>query len=508
MEKRRTHVLDTSDIQRWKRQRPDSGQSGSHRRVWCERQNKGSDADSTGSGVSQLGVRDGIATCPVRRFNLRQAMATIKVILVRGCGERLALVRVPQGHLDLLLDVEADTALEAVRYHFQERWDAKVHVLRWLFPEDFVRLRSRQQTPFLVLWLETVGTIPVDGVEDRAGTRFEDRGINTLEPFLTTAASLCPAEPWSLPSWFPDVSSWIRTHFPQTRQIAQVRVCPNGAVVRIECVDGAYYLKRQSAPLAYESALLTILNQRVPGTCPSILLLHPDVYTHVTKAITGSPIEKCGPISWEVALRDVAKIQVESINLVSEFCGAGIPHHCFSSLNNRLEKILDELIVLQDGSPNKLNPGELRKIAKLGHAAAADFDVLRRCDLPETLIHGDLNQSNAFRNEAGGTVLIDWALSRVTHPFFVLGSALFAPYDSGRREQREYRNLCTAYLEPWRDFASTSRLEAGLDAASRLFWIDSTIAVTSLCQPGHVRNLVNVPRFLRAVLRAYGLHGC
>jgi hypothetical protein len=437
---------------------------------------------------------------------VQEAMATIKVILVRACGEQLAVVRVPRRHLEVVLDVAPDTALEAVRHHFRERWCAKVHALRWLFPEDFLRPRIQKQTPFLVVWAETLGCVPVDSVEERAETRFEDRGINTLEPFLTTAVSPCPAEPWSLPNWLPSVSSWTRAHFPKTRRIAQVRVCPNGAVVRIECLDGTYYLKRQSVPLAYESVLLRILNRHIPGACPPILSICPDVYTHVTGAIAGLPIEESGPHSWRAALRDVAKIQVESINLVSEFCHGGIPHHNFFSLERRLEEMLDDLVVAQDGSPNELTPVELREIARLAPRVAPDFDALYRCDLPETLVHGDLNQSNAFRTEAGGTILIDWALSRITHPFFVLGSALFAPYGSGRRkQQRDYRDLCGAYLEPWHDFASDDRLRAGLDAASRLFWIDSTIAVSSLCQPDHIRNLVNLPRFLRATIRAYEL---
>jgi len=430
-------------------------------------------------------------------------MATIKVILVRACGEQLGIVPVPRQYLELGLDVEPDTALEAVRHHFRERWCAKVHALRWLFPEDFLQPRNQEQTPFLVLLAETLGSVPVDRVVERAPVRFEDRGINTLEPFLTTAVSPCHAEPWSLPDWLPSVSSWIEAHFPKTRRIAQVRVCPNGGVVRIECLDSTYYLKRQSAPLAYESVLLRILNRHIPGACPPILSICPDIYTHVTAAIAGFPIEESGPHSWGAVLRDVARIQVESTNLVSEFCHGGIPRHNFFSLERRLEETLDGLIVAQDGSPNELSPAELREIAGLARRVAPDFDVLYRCDLPETLVHGDLNQSNAFRTEAGATVLIDWALSRVTHPFFVLGSALFAPYGSGRGKQRDYRDLCDAYLEPWHDFGSDSRLRAGLDAASRLFWIDSTIAVSSLCQPEHARNLANLSRFLRATIRAY-----
>ncbi|MCU1303652.1 MAG: aminoglycoside phosphotransferase family protein, partial [Candidatus Sulfotelmatobacter sp.] len=204
---------------------------------------------------------------------------------------------------------------------------------------------------------------------------------------------------------------------------------------------------------------------------------------------------------------NVAKMQIESADLVIEFRTAGIPYHGLAALSAGMEEMFDRLIALQKGSPNEMTREELRKTLCLITKTAPDFEVLLRCDLRETLNHGDLNQSNAFTTGTGETVLIDWALSRVTHPFFVLGSALFGPYTFGHGKQPDYDDLCDAYLEPWCDFQEHDRLRAGLDAASRLFWIDSTIAISSLCIPGHTRNLVNLPRFLRATLRAYELLG-
>jgi hypothetical protein len=435
-------------------------------------------------------------------------MAMIKTILVRGSDEQLKVVRVPQWHLELVLDVDAETALEGVRRYFLNRWGAKVHALQWLFPEDLLLSRNQEQTPFLVLWVETLGRVPVDSIKDPAQTRPAYNGSDGLAPFLVAAETPCHSEPWSLPSWLPSVAKWIRAHFLAIRRVSQVRTCPNGAVVRIECVNGVYYLKTQLQPLAYESALLMILNRRIPGVCPQVLPIRPDANTYLTEAIVGSPMNVPGDSqSWRATLSDVAKIQIESADFVTELCHGGVPYHGLAALGAGIEEMLNRLIASQNGSPNELTLEELRKISSLISKAAPDFEVLYRCDLPETLIHGDLNQSNAFRTGTGRTVLIDWALSRVTHPFFTLGSALFGPYASGRRKQPDYDDLCNAYLEPWRDFQAHDRLRAALDAASRLFWIDSTMAVSSLCQPGHVRNLINLPRFLRATLRAYELLG-
>ncbi|HXM62133.1 MAG TPA: phosphotransferase [Terriglobales bacterium] len=431
-------------------------------------------------------------------------MATIKIILVRNEGERLEVVRFPSGYLELVLDVDADSALEGIRRHFYEHWGLKVHALRWLFPEDFVISGNALQSPFLVVYVESSGAVPTDSFENQSGTLSEH--TKDLCPYLTAAVTPYDSESWSQPNWLPNTSTWILAHFHGTRGISQVRTCPNGAVVRIDCVNGTYYLKTQLEPLAYESALLGILNHHIPGACPRVLPIRPDLNTHVTEGITGSPLDTQGSSHvWPAVLRDVARIQIEAADVVSELCHAGVPHHGVAALGTGIAAMLDSVIASQIGSPNELTAEEVRKVSSLISKTLPDFESLYRSDLPDTLVHGDLNRSNAFRTETGGTVLIDWALSRITHPFFILGSALFGPCASSQRKQPDYDDLCNAYLDPWLDFQAYDRLRAALDAASRLFWIDSTIAVSFLSQPGHVRYLANLPRFLRATLRAYEL---
>jgi len=433
-------------------------------------------------------------------------MSMIKAILVRGSDEQLKVVRVPQCHLDLVLDVDAETALEGVRHYFLNHWGAKVHALQWLFPEDLLRSQDVQQAPFLVLWLETLGRVPLAITREPSQTGVANIEGDGLAPFLAAAESPCHSEPWSLPSWLPSVTNWIEAHFLAIRRISQVRTCPNGAVVRIECVDASYYLKTQLEPLAYESALLMILNRRIPGACAEVLPIRPNANTYLTYAIAGSPMNVQGDSqSWRAALSAMAKIQIESADFVTELCQGGVPYHGLAALGAGVEEMLNRVIALQNGSPTELTPEELTKISSLISQATRDFEVLCRCDLPETLIHGDFNQSNVIRTATGRTVLIDWALSRVTHPFFALGSALFGPYASDRRKQPDYDDLCNAYLDPWRDFQAHDRLRTGLDAASRLFWIDATMAISSLYRPGHARNLINLTRFLRATLKAYKL---
>jgi hypothetical protein len=423
-------------------------------------------------------------------------MARIKTILVQKSEKQVKVVPVPGWYLDLTIDVDAETALEGIRQHFLKRWKAKVHALQWVFPEDIFPPPRQELASFLVVLVEDIGKVPVESTHENAPSE-------ELSPFLLAAVNPSACEPWSLPNWFHDLSTWIEIHFRATRQISQIRTCPNGAVVRIECREGSYYLKTQSSALAYESALLRILNQHMPGTCPPILPITPDLNTHITQAIEGHPVNAGdSPSDWSATLRDVARFQIGSLDSVKDLCNAGIPCRHHTLLETNLDEILCNAVSLQAKAPNGLTPSELRNLERLRTSMGPDFDTLNRCTLPASLIHGDLNQSNVLKGTSGRTVLIDWALSRITHPFFTLGSALFA---STRRNLPGYEASCDAYLEPWCDFGSLDRLRAVLDAASRLFWLDSTIAICSLCQPGHVRNLINLPRFLRATLNAYRL---
>jgi Phosphotransferase enzyme family len=434
-------------------------------------------------------------------------MEKIKVIPVRGSGERLEVVDLAKYPMEVTLDVNPDTALEGVRSYFQERWDASIRALRWLFPEGLL-WANEDLSPFLVVYMETIGRLPQTSVESKVGIQdtYDDRRDN-LDPILKAAVEPCLSEPWSSPAWLPRMSDWVLDNFGNAAQrITQVRTCPNGAVIKIQCAGDMYFVKTQPAPLAYESGLLRVLNQRIPGSCPEILAIRPNLDSHVTKGIVGSPIgsNACSR-TWQAALGDVAKIQIQSTSLVREFRQAGVPCHTFMNSAAGLEEILNGLVVLQNGLSNELAPNELRKVAKLADKSAHDCDVLAQCNLPETLVHADLNQNNIFRTEAGGTVLIDWALSRVSHPFFTLGSALFARFDSDQKKQPIYQKRCISYLQPWLDFAESHRLQAGLEAASRFFWIDSTFAASSLCRQANHGTLVNLPRFLRAILRAYDL---
>jgi hypothetical protein len=434
-------------------------------------------------------------------------VAIIRTILVEGPSEELRAVRVPEGQFLIDIDVNPETVLEGIRNHFCNRWKAKVHALRWLFPDDLCP-PAEEEDPLLVLWVEELGTLPVLDPFDRQrmSVLFENANdlSHSLSRFLDLAVRSRGGAPWQRPDWLGTITEWVHTHFPEPQQLSQIRTSPNGAVVRIRNGDETYFLKSQPDSLAYESALLGVLNRHVPGACPCILPIAPDAHTHITEGIAGLALNEIGDAQhWQAALGNVAKLQIECFHFLEELITAGVPRYRIGEVATGVEGFFDDCVTLQAGFPNQLGCEEIRQLFDTMPEVARDFDVLGRCALPETLIHDDLNRSNVFHTPKGETTVIDWALSRISHPFFTLASAIFVPYNNLSSRPRIFEDLCKAYLGPWSDFERDDRLRACVDAASRLFWIDATIAMRLLCQDKYVDYRSHLPRFLRATLRAY-----
>jgi thiamine kinase-like enzyme len=204
----------------------------------------------------------------------------------------------------------------------------------------------------------------------------------------------------------------------------------------------------------------------------------------------------------------MAQIQIHSSPLVNQMQFFGMSRQSFGEFAAGVEAILEELLALQSSLDNKLTSEEEGKIASLLPLAVRDCDELAKCGLPDALVHGDPNESNIFCEADGRTTLIDWAFSRVTHPFFVLKGLCWSMGAPKHRMHHLLEQAKDAYLNSWQEYSPRRQLIKGLDAASRLMWIESTHHLAKFFrylkeeEPG---NLLLIPRMVRQALAAYGL---
>jgi hypothetical protein len=409
-------------------------------------------------------------------------MRPIKLILVETTGCCGMVLPLANAHEIVELELDPDKALERVRAHYAKRWGASVHALRWIFPRDLL-LPSPDHSPFLVLHVDGRGNLPAADKGRIDNTCSCEARLHESDPILRVASRPSKAEPWSDPRWLTNATKWIGSHFggERVRRISQVRVSLNGAVLKIETAEGTYFMKTIPSAFSYEPRLLQLLHRHLPGICPSVVPICPDNQSHITRAIDGSPLRLINdPAGWEAALEDVAKFQLGCVPQVEEIRSLGLHSQSFREFMENLEQILSNLVALQKGAAGELTQRELDRIPLLIIKARQAGEILGECRIPETLVHGDLNESNVFRTVAGTTPSIDWTFSGVAHPFFALGFSLFAASDPAHRMHGCWEQLRDAYSKPWRQYAQTRKLVAGIDAASRLFWIETAQALGRL----------------------------
>jgi hypothetical protein len=437
--------------------------------------------------------------CP-EKF-LIMPICKIKSILVKQTGNGLQIMQIPNP-----IEVEADsnTVLELVRLYFKTEWRAKVHALRWIRPGDLL-LEPEDPSPWLVLYVDEPGKL---SPQENGGAQPAAAPLSTI---LMEATRACNHQSWSEPTWLENVSLWVKDNFgfDPVQYISQIRTTTSGAVLRIQCRHGVYYLKTLPAFFSYEPKLLAVLDAKAPGACPDVLPIQPDPNSHITSAVAGKPLRTTANVDhWKNALRDLARIQFQSVDHVEEIRASGIPYQSFSSFASSLDRVLARLVGLQVGAPNELNSTELEKVPTLVNRAADDCDVLAQCQLPDAIIHGDWNEHNVFWTETGNTRFIDWTFSRVGHPFFALSLTLSEAYNAKHRMHAVREELARVYLDEWREYACLRRLRVALDAAFRLQWIETVESVTDYLQslmkeePG---NIAYIPFFLRRAFSSFSI---
>lgn len=437
-------------------------------------------------------------------------MSTVKLILVTSSNPLREVLPWEGSPQTVDLDVDPDNALEHIRAYFQKTWEAEMHALRWIYPEDLL-LPFEDPTPVLVLHVNNRGKLSPASPIRASAAPCASKGDVYIKHLLLAASRTLESEPWSHPDWYHSMSRWIKCAFGchQVQQVSQVRVCTNGAVLKIEMAGGIHFLKTLPVSSSHEIQLLTLLDEHLPGICPSLIPLRPDGSSHITREVHGRPMRLVNdPAEWKAAFGKIAQLQLGSVPLVDRLRTIGLPYQTFSDFVTNLKEAVANLVRLQKGAPNELAARELDAIPNLIKRAACAGEILGQCSIPEALVHGDLNESNIFLGPAGAVTLIDWTFSRIGHPFFALGFSLFAARQLGHRMHACWRELLDAYADPWCIFAEKGRLMAGMDAAARLFWIDAAqeigrfVVRTRLDLPGTVAHL---PVVLRCALSSFGL---
>jgi hypothetical protein len=251
--------------------------------------------------------------------------------------------------------------------------------------------------------------------------------------------------PWEQRGWMARARTWIEEQlsardFEAIGLPEQVRSTCISSVLRIDCRErGHVYFKASPAPgaslppadpdSAYNSSIRFLFSNeaRVTNTLAQRLgalpvpiavdeprgwMLLPDL---------GPAMERLAPLDeWESATRELARLQVASIEAADELQAGGC-------LDRRLPQLMGEIEpLLKDGLRLALlEPEEAHQLRTSGPRLRMLCEQLASYGLPATLLHGDFHPGNVARG-AGRPVVFDWTDACLAHPFLDLVTIVVA----------------------------------------------------------------------------------
>ncbi|MFE9205601.1 phosphotransferase [Micromonospora sp. NPDC007230] len=184
--------------------------------------------------------------------------------------------------------------------------------------------------------------------------------------------------------------------------VEQHRTWNLSAIWRLDGDQGSAWLKQVPAFFRHEAGVLRWLAAAAPGTAPALLAAD-DTGRILLDHAPGEDRYAADDTERATIAADHHTVQLRAAGDVDGLLAAGVP--------DLRGPVLAAWI--RDG----LAPHDLSVAADLLAALDDRLDEVRRCGLPDTLVHGDLHPGNV-RGDGVRRVMIDWGDSFVGHPAF------------------------------------------------------------------------------------------
>lgn len=392
--------------------------------------------------------------------------STRQILLTEEHGAlRIPQVRIPKWTrpVETLIDV------------VDQRWHVSSVVIDFLPGDsrqaDCAVLEIRQEG-----WLcPDVDLIPVDA-HSVAKCGLSDHAQTILQEILHGE---CGARgPFSRLGWVNDAQEWIRSEVHDremrfTSQTRQLNACGTFALIRFTTKCGrAYWLKAVGQPNAYEFGVTSYLAEHCPAYLPKIVCSRRDWNAWVMQE-SGKPLERPLPLPQvEEAVTQMAEMQTTLVGKANDLLRCG----CVDQRVEVLEAHIDELIAylaeaMEHQTSTKvprLSEPRLRELAAILQAAGS---AMRSLNIPDSLLHNDLNAGNVLFDESR-CFFIDWAEAYVGNPFLIFPQLCALISRSEDTSLPWVQQLRTLYKSRWSSFLTDSQVD-------RAFVLTPILAVLS-----------------------------
>jgi hypothetical protein len=264
--------------------------------------------------------------------------------------------------------------------------------------------------------------------------------------------SLCPFES---PGWFFALKELVQDAartIPLTLngKFLQFTAGASCSLIRFETNREAVWFKAVGEPNTREFPLTVLLSSRLPDYLPQILATQPHWNAWIMPAVPGITLSQAAdPSLWSNAARDLARLQIASIEIVGDVLDYKARDVRAGTLLEEVEPFFRLMRALMEQQTKSAPPRlSLSELETLEFNTRETLFALQRERVPDTVGNLDLNPDNVIALSQS-TVFLDWAETSVGHPFFSLAHLLEHRRAYVRNPSDWDEHLVPTYLAEW-----------------------------------------------------------
>lgn len=332
--------------------------------------------------------------------------------------------------------------------------------------------------------------------------------------------------PFSQVGWIDEAIAWCeaKTHkrLAARDEIYQYNASSTFALVRFRMEDGwNYWLKATGAPNIHEYSITRHLSNICGDLLPTLIDTRPEWNAWLMsgeatkiKELPTEPYELLPMM--EDAVESLARLQGKTVGQGLDLLEAGAFDQGLEVFTKHSEEMFDYLEeAMNVQTSTKASRLKRSRLQELKQMLDGVCDRMATLDIPETIVHGDLNPGNIVTG-AGHCQFIDWAEAYVGNPLITLHHLLML----NKVENLEVRSFLNSelkerYRKIWTAMCNPSSFDEGfqymefLATTSALYGRGDWLATATRNDPGrqaycrtlarHMDRAAKHPAFLEAL---------
>ena len=280
--------------------------------------------------------------------------------------------------------------------------------------------------------------------------------------------------------WIDEAKAWAQSVVGEgialSHDIDQFNAGLGFSLVRFQSEDGrAYWLKATGVPNVHEACITRLLRDLCGGYVPTVLAIREDWNAWLMPddgpTLLPASDDAMPSLSFlRKAAESMAVLQMKTCGSTSDLLRAGAFDQRLEALEYHLDDLFDyvESAMAQQTS-TRVAPLDGARTGELRGMCASVVQRLRKLNLPDAIVHGDLNRGNILEQE-DHCQFLDWAEAYVGCPLIAFHNLarLHNANCDARNGQESIQVLRSAYRDAWQSACDPSFIDQGYAYAPML----------------------------------------